>query len=62
MPFGKLMFQAQDYNEFACSKTTATWLREGAMTHIDGRKVNLQIKEECSGGNNVIIGFWFTGE
>lgn len=62
LPFGKLMLGQEHYNEFACSKSTAGWLIEGAMTHIDGREVRLQVKEECVGGHNLIVGFWFTDE
>lgn len=56
------MLGQEHYNEFACSKSTAGWLIEGAMTHIDGREVRLQVKEECVGGHNLIVGFWFTDE
>jgi len=62
LPFGKLVLGAAHYNEFVCSKSTVGWLCEGAMTHIDGREVSLQVKEECVGGHNVIVGFWFKGD
>jgi len=47
-----------EYREFVCSKQTATWLQAGGMTHIDGKQVKLQIKDECRGGHNVVVGFW----
>jgi hypothetical protein len=57
LPFGKLEFCQDDYREFACSKSTASWLQAGGMTHIDGKRVTLQIKDECIGGHNVWVGW-----
>ena len=58
LPFGQLFLCQDDYKEFACSKSTAAWLiQDGGMTHIDGRKVTLRIKDECVGGHNVWVGF-----
>lgn len=58
LPFGELVLGQAHYNEFVCSKSTASWLRTGGMTHIDGKRVNLQIKDECVGGHNVVVGWW----
>jgi hypothetical protein len=58
LPFGKLVLGQADYREFACSKSTASWLIGGGMTHLDGKEVTLQVKDECVGGHNVIVGFW----
>jgi hypothetical protein len=62
LPFGKILFGQVDYHEFICSKSTAKWLKEGGMTHLDGRPVTLTEKDELRGGKNVILGFWFNGE
>lgn len=62
LPFGKLMLGSTDYREFACSKSTASWLIAGGMTHLDGQKVTLRVKDECIGGHNVILGFWTTDD
>jgi len=59
LPFGKLSFGQVEYQEFACSKSTASWLQSGGMTHIDGKRVTLRIKDVCVGGHNVWVG-WHT--
>jgi hypothetical protein len=56
LPFGQLFFCQDDYREFACSKSTASWLMQGAMTHVDGKPVALRVKDECVGGHNVWVG------
>ena len=59
LPFGEIKFGQVDNMEFVCSKTTATWLRAGGMTKLDGREVYLQQKDELRGGRNVVLGIWF---
>jgi hypothetical protein len=58
LPFGKIVLAQEDYQEFACSKSTASWLQAGGMTHIDGQKVTLVVKDVCVGGHNVWVGWW----
>lgn len=58
IPFGKLELCARDYNEFVCSKSTAQWLIEGGMTHLDGKRVWVQVMDELAGGHNVICHIW----
>lgn len=58
LPFGEIVLGSDQYQEFACSKSTARWLQAGGMTHIDGKKVTLVVKDECIGGHNLIMGFW----
>lgn len=55
LPFGKLVDCGMaSYREFACSPETLEWLRNGAMTSIDGTPVAfLQVKETV--GENVIV-------
>jgi hypothetical protein len=57
LPFGKIALGQRDYNEFACSKSTAAWLQGGAMTKIDGQNVTLRVVAEL-GGDNVMMRFW----
>lgn len=59
LPFGELHLHQPDYQEFACSKSTAQWLMEdGGMTHVNGKRVTLRIKDTCVGGHNVWVGYW----
>jgi hypothetical protein len=62
LPFGKLVLGQADYGEFACSKSTAAWLMGGGMTHLDGKEVQLRVKDECVGGHNVWLGLWTQDE
>jgi hypothetical protein len=62
LPFGEIRLGQEHYNEFVCSKSTASWLKAGGMTHIDGKRVTLQMKDECTGGHNVVMGFWTKDE
>ena len=56
LPFGELFdLGIKNYREFACSKSTLSWLKNGAMTHIDGDKVVLRVMEEVPPGHNVIV-------
>lgn len=52
LPFGRLVdVGMREYGEFACSAETAEMLRSGGMTHVDGRRVWVQVVESCSAGN-----------
>ena len=62
LPFGKIVLGSGEYQEFACSRSTARWLKNGGMTHLDGKKVTLVVKDECIGGHNLIMGFWTQDE
>lgn len=59
LPFGQV-FDAgvRDYGEFACSRATYEWLRDGAMQKIDGLDVHLQVMDECVGGHNLLVKAW----
>lgn len=43
------------YDEFACSHSTLSWLREEGIPRVDGKAAHLQVVEECEGGHNVIV-------
>ena len=62
LPFGKLVdCGIRGYREFACSWETFEWLRDGAMTHVDGKPVRLTVAEVAVGGNNVFVTAYETG-
>lgn len=46
----------RDYREFVCSQATFDWLRSGAMTHVDGEPVWLQVMDRV--GGNVFVKAW----
>lgn len=58
LPFGKLAYVQADYREFACSRATFEWLAGGAMTHLDGLPVTLQVMDTLRGGWNVMVKAW----
>ena len=54
LPFKKIVdCGLAEYREFACSNDTFVWLRDGAMTSVDGQPVQLQIVDRA--GPNVIV-------
>lgn len=60
LPYTHITLCQRDYREFACSRATADWLIGGAMTHLDGIPVRLQIMDELVGGHNVMVKIWGT--
>jgi hypothetical protein len=55
LPFRKIMDAGfTSYHEFACSKSTLSWMQ------ATGIPVNatLQVMEQCVGGHNVIVKVW----
>lgn len=57
LPFGKIEdCGISGYHEFACSKETFDWLAGGAMTHVDGVPVRLQVMATI--GDNVVVHAW----
>ncbi len=58
LEFGKLFLWQPEYREFACSRETFEWLQAGAMTHVDGLPVRLQVMDTLVGGFNVMVKIW----
>lgn len=58
LPFGEIRLWQPDYREFVCSRETAAWLMAGAMTHLDGVAVRLQVMDTLRGGFNVVVKAW----
>jgi hypothetical protein len=59
LPFGEIVdCGIVGYHEFACSNETLAWLEAGAMTHVDGVEVRLQVMDVCFGGHNVFVKVW----
>jgi len=59
LPDGELCFFSADYQEFACSKATATRLQTEGM-RIDGRRVTTKIT--CDFGPNVMVGYFWRND
>ena len=53
LPFGELDWHQPDYQIFVCSKSTASWLMAGAMTHVNGQPIHLYVTEDM--GENVSL-------
>lgn len=54
LPFGKIWDAGMvEYREFICSRETFDWLRNGGMTHVDGKPVWLWEAESFK--DNVIV-------
>jgi hypothetical protein len=52
LPFRKVMDMGiVSYDEFACSRSTLSWMEANNIPH-DAR---LQVVEQCVGGHNVIV-------
>ena len=55
LPYRKIMdCGLQSYDEFACSRSTLSWMRSSGIP----AGARLQVVDECEGGHNVIVKVW----
>ena len=55
LPFRKIMdVGLLSYDEFACSKSTLSWMQSEGLPN----DMRLQVVEQCIGGHNVIVKAW----
>lgn len=58
LPHGRIMdVGIQSYHEFACSKSTLSWMQATGIPS----DAKLQVVDECVGGFNVIVKLWPKG-